>query len=119
MYAELLRAWDQLCDTNAGGVISYNNYSLDDATAGDAVLIGGALNDFGLATPQQRFLAGIDLDRFNHSSDVLMSGTQTTGQLINLLVNFSVGNAEALTLYAYVMHDILYTIENGQIKKSE
>jgi hypothetical protein len=119
MYAELLRAWDQLCDTNAGGIISRNNYSANLATVAGAVLTAAGIGNYGLTAIQYRFLAGIDLDRFNHSSDVLMSGTQTTGQLINLLINFSAGNAEALTLYAFVMYDVLYNIENGQIKVSQ
>jgi hypothetical protein len=43
-----------------------------------------------------------------------MSGTDTTGQFINLFVNFAAA-AEASTFYAYVMYDVMYNIEYGQI----
>jgi hypothetical protein len=115
MYAELLRSWDQLCDTSAGGILNYQNYTQSNTpTAALSVITSAAGGDNGVNTLHQRFVAGIDLDRFNHSSDILMSGTDTTGQLINLFVNFAAA-AEALTLYAYVMYDVMYNIEYGQI----
>jgi hypothetical protein len=118
MYSELLRSWDQLCDTNAGGIINFANYSNVLHTLASTNLTPTTTGDYGVLTYQQRFLGGICLDRFNHSSDVLMSGTQTTGQLINLLVNFGTALTDPCTLYAYVMYDVLYNIENGQIKMS-
>jgi hypothetical protein len=117
MYSELLRSWDQLGDTNAGGILTYMNYARSDATAiALAQLTSAAAGDYGLATLQQRFLAGIDLDRFNHSGDTLMSGTDTTGQLINLFVNCAATGVDGLSLYAYIMYDVMFNIENGQIK---
>jgi hypothetical protein len=117
MYAELLRSWDQLTDTNAGGIINNKNYNYNTHTAADGVLVEAAIADYGVNTPQARFIAGLDLDRFNHTSETLLSGTATTGQLINLYVTFSAAITanEPLNLYAYVMHDILYNIENGVI----
>jgi len=64
-------------------------------------------------TVQKRFLAGIDLDRFNHSSDTLLSGTSSIGQMVNLQLNMSAGLTESCTLYAGVMYDVLYHIEGG------
>jgi hypothetical protein len=115
MYAELLRSWDQLGDVTAGGILNYQNYSQSNAhTAPLSQLTCAAANDYGINTLQQRFIAGIDLDRFNHSSDTLMSGTDTQGQLITLFVNY-LAATDALTLYAYVMYDVMYNIEYGQM----
>jgi hypothetical protein len=115
MYAELLRSWDQLSDTNAGGILNYMNYTQSNAhTAPLAQLTSAANQDYGINTLQQRFIAGIDLDRFNHSGDTLMSGTDTMGQLITLFVN-SAASTDPLTLYAYIMYDVMYNIEYGQI----
>jgi hypothetical protein len=115
MYAELLRSWDQLCDVSAGGILNYQNYTQCNLhTAPLSQLSSNAANDYGLATLQQRFIAGIDLDRFNHSGDTLMSGTDTQGQLITLFVNY-LASTDPLTLYAYVMYDVMYNIEYGQI----
>jgi hypothetical protein len=115
MYAELLRSWDQLGDTSAGGIINFQNYTQSNAhTAALSQLNSAAAGDYGTTTLQQRFLAGIDLDRFNHSGDTLMSGTDTQGQLMNLYVNFA-ATTDPLTVYAYVMYDVMYNIEYGQI----
>jgi hypothetical protein len=93
------------------------NYARSDATAiALAQLTSAAAGDYGVNTLQQRFLAGIDLDRFNHSGDTLMSGTDTTGQLINLFINCAATGVDGLSLYAYIMYDVMYNIENGQIK---
>lgn len=118
-YAELLRSWDQLSDTNAGGVINYTSYTQSNAhTAVLSRLTATAPYDSGGSTIQQRFLAGIDLDRFNHSSDVLMSGTSSNGQMINLQVNLSIATTDPLTLIAYVQYDVMFSISNGQITAS-
>jgi hypothetical protein len=120
MYSELLRSMDQICDTNAGGIISYTNYSITDtSTVASSFNVASGAGKYGDSALQQRFLAGIDLDRFSHSSDVLMSGTNSQGQMINLLLNFetngSVKNESALNLYAFVSYDVIYNIQNGTI----
>jgi hypothetical protein len=116
MYAELLRSFDQLSDTNAGGIINYMNYTQSNLyTDAYSALASVAANDHGLATWQQRFIAGIDLDKFHNSSDTLMTGTTTNGQLLSLQVNFSVATAVALNLYAFVMYDVMFHLEGGQL----
>jgi hypothetical protein len=113
MYAELLRAFDGLTDTNFGGIINYSNYTLNTNTAANDVLNSAVVGDGGTNTPQKRFLAGIDLDRFNHSSDTLLSGTSSIGQMVNLQLNMTAGLTETCTLYAAVQYDVLYHIEGG------
>ena len=44
-----------------------------------------------------------------------MSGTSTIGQMLSLVANMSQGNTEGLNLYAAVMYDVSYHIENGQL----
>ena len=120
MYSELLRSFNYLTDVNSGGILSYFNYSVDDATANET--LGAAITgDPGTITVQKRFVAGIDLDRFNRSSDVLMCGTSSIGQMVNLNLGFSQacgsgsGTSVGVNLYAAVMYDVLYHIENGQM----
>ena len=116
MYAELNRAFDCLTDTNAGGIINNANYTLDDPSATAETLGTLTSSDPSTTTIQKRFIAGIDLDRFNHSSDILMSGTSTIGQMVNLNLGFSQAIGTAVNLYAAVMYDVLYHIEGGQLQ---
>jgi hypothetical protein len=114
-YSELMRSFDMLTDTNAGGVLTFSNYTIDVTTTATDVMTDEAVAASIIATDQKRWVGGIDLDRFNRSSDVLMSGTSTIGQLLSLVVNFSQAPEEALTLYGACMYDVLYHIENGQM----
>ena len=113
MYAETLRAFNYLTDVNAGGILTYYNYTYDNPTQNETL---------GTIPIQKRFLAAIDLDRFNRSSDVLMCGTSSIGQMVNLNLGFSQAcgtvtgqTAVGVNLYATVMYDVLYHIENGQM----
>jgi hypothetical protein len=112
MYIELLRAFDGLSDTGFGGIITFGNYTVNTNTAANDVLTG-TIGDGGLLTVQKRFLAGIDLDRFNHTSDTLLSGTSSIGQMINLQLNMSAGLTETCTLFVAVQYDVLFHIEGG------
>lgn len=110
MYMELVRSFDGLIDTSFGGIISYKNYIRDTHTTADDVF------SFASSTiAEKRFIAGISTDRFNGSSDVLNSGTSTIGQTTNLVINFAAGLTESCNLYASVMYDIIYVLENGQL----
>ena len=116
-YSELLRSFDMLTDTNAGGILTYSNYTINDTTtATDNISVGTDSTAWMPTTVQKRWVGGLDLDRFNRSSDVLMSGTSTIGQMLSLNINMVAGSAnEALNLYGACMYDVLYHIENGQL----
>ena len=104
---ELLRAFDMLSSNLGSGV-------LDQVTYGGPLVDAGTLaTDINTADiPHKRFVAGIDLNRFNQSHETLLSGTNTVGQSINLVANFAaVGDAQ--TLYSALMYDVLYTIQDG------
>lgn len=107
MYSNLLRAYDSLSDTNAGGIMNRSNYSGDDTNI--------HTNATDTIASAKRWVGGIDLDRFNQSSDVMMSGTTTTGQLISLNVDMSAPTTEGLTLIAACMFDTIYHVEGGQL----
>jgi hypothetical protein len=113
MYMELVRSWDGLVDTSFGGIISTKNYTRDTHTTADDIITG--VGGYGAGVAEKRFLAGIDLDRFNHSSDTLNSGTSTIGQTVNLVVNYAAGLNESCNLYAAVMYDVIFVAENGQL----
>jgi hypothetical protein len=110
MYLELVRSFDGLIDTTFGGVLSYKNYTRDTHTTADDVFSASANT-----IAEKRFMAGIDLDKFNHASDVLNSGTSTIGQTTNLVVNYAAGLTEACNLYGAVQYDVIYVLENGQL----
>ena len=115
-YSELMRSFDMLTETNAGGIITWGNYNKDNTNSAQDIITTVADTSWTTSTYQKRWLGGIDLDRFNRSSDVLMSGTSTIGQMLSLLVNMPNGGGnEALTLYGACMYDVLYHIENGQM----
>ena len=115
--------WNQFHqDVNSGGILTYFNYSVDDPVLNETIVVGTTAipADSGTVTLQKRFVAGIDLDRFNRSSDVLMCGTSSIGQMVNLNLGFSQAcggttNPVGVNLYAAVMYDVLYHIENGQM----
>ena len=111
MYSELLRAFDGLSDTGFGGILNLANYTTNTNTTGDDVLTGTVGSS--LTTQQKRYIGGIDLDRFNHTSDTLLSGTSSIGQMVNLQLNMSAGLTETCTLFAAVQYDVLYHIEGG------
>lgn len=108
MLMELMRAYDYLGTTVSSGVldkVTYDGSNIDTSTtAQDA-------NTTGIE--HKRFVAGIDLNRFNQSNDTLMSGTNTIGQSVNLVANFSADGGSACNLYTCLMHDVLYVIQDG------
>jgi hypothetical protein len=104
MYMETLRAWDAMTDTNGGDIISTYNYAPPAGT-------GSAAGDF--VDDRNRFLAAVDLDRFNHSTDALLSGTDTIGQSVNLNMEFTVAAPAALNVYAFVMYDVMYNLNRS------
>ncbi len=111
MICELQRAFDSLGSTKSGCGI------LDDVlfrdTAADAAAASTAAEDTGLLTTQNvRCVYGIDLNRFNNTQETMLSGTSTIGQSVNLIINK--GNvAEQAHIYGAVMHDVIYTVQDG------
>jgi len=110
MYTELLRSYDMLTDTNAGGILDYDCYNAPNGADEAAQLA----NDIYTTLVFKRFLAGIDMDRFNHSSDTLMSGMNTVGNTINL--NCLLNCLTDSNLYAYVQYDLNIKLQGGLLQ---
>ena len=109
MFIELMRSFDSLTDTNAGGVLSSKFYAKGTgATANDLMQVLDT-DAHATSSVSGRFIAGVDLARFNHSSDTLLSGTSTIGQTVNLNIMFA-QLAEAMNVYAFVMYDVNYVL---------
>jgi hypothetical protein len=113
MYMELLRSYDMMTDTNAGGII---NYSLYNASTG--VDSAAQLADDDYATLVcKRFVGGVDFDRFNHSSQTLMSGINTIGNTVNLNLAFGAGGTPtSINIYAFVMYDVNVKLQGGLLQ---
>ena len=103
-YMEVLRAFDVMNDTNACGILNRTNYS--SGSGADAAETKDA---------EFRFIGGLDMDRFNHSSDVQISGTNTLGSSLNLNLTFGTTTPAGLNLYSFAMHDISFEVDNGQM----
>lgn len=114
MYTELLRAYDMLTDTNAGGIITSANYKYDTHSASD-----DAQTVIDTSVKQKRFIAGVDLDRFNHNSDVLMSGTSSIGQNLTLNLMFKSATTDNVNIYAFVMYDVMFVLNGGLLSASK
>ena len=110
MYTELLRSYDMLTDTNAGGILDYNNYNAPNAATDVAQLE----DDVFATLIFKRFVAGVDMDRFNHSSDTLMSGTNTVGNTLNL--NLLLTTLTTANLYAYIQYDLNIRLQGGLLQ---
>jgi len=107
IFMETLRAWDMMNSEHGSGVLGRTNYTTGTGAVGEEVLA----NNY-------RFIAAVDLDRYNHSSELLVTGTNTFGQSIDLNFTLDAPAAVNLIVYTFCMIDVLYTIQNGVLVKS-
>ena len=111
MICELQRAFDSLGNTKSGCGILDEILFRD--TPADVAAASTLAEDTGLlATPHVRCVYGVDLNRFNNTQETMLSGTSTIGQSVNLIIN-KTGVAVPAQIYGAVMHDVIYTVENG------
>jgi hypothetical protein len=112
MFMELRRSYDMLVDVNCSGIINRDNYLQGAGTTATDILNATVAN-----TTQYRFVSGVDLDRFNHSSDTLLSGTSTIGQTLDLNINFGQTSiTEQMNVYGFCQYDLVFEMENGLFK---
>ena len=45
-----------------------------------------------------------------------MSGTNTVGQSVNLVANFSAAGGAACNVYTALLHDVAYTLDDGLLR---
>ena len=108
MFYETKRAWD-MTDNISGGILNLSNYTARNG-ADQATQLA---DDVYPTIVRKRFLASIDLDRFNHSGETLMSGSNTIGQSLNLNLLFNSDILNDTQLYAFIMYDVNYKIQDG------
>lgn len=111
MLMELMRAYDYLGTTTSCGILdntTYDGGQIDTSTS--------TQDANGTGIEHKRFVAGIDLNRFNQSGDTLMSGTNTVGQSVNLVANFSAAGGAACNVYTALLHDVAYTLDDGLLR---
>jgi hypothetical protein len=115
MYNHLLRSFEMLTDSNGGGVLDSACYCVKDGTTTNDTYAYSVANG---TTGNYRFIAGIDTDVFNASSDVLLSGISTYGTSLNLNLNLSVAipTGQNQNLYTAIMFDVLYILTDGILK---
>jgi len=105
---EVRRAFDMLGTNEGIGVLDYNVYSHANVAAATA-----AREKNTSAITHNRWVAAIDLNRFNASQDTLLSGTNLIGSSVNLACTYTAASQLATTIYAAVMFDTMYTIQDG------
>ena len=112
MLTELYRSYDLLTDTHSGGYLSHSNYNAANGADEAAQLA----DDVFATIISKRFIGGIDFDRFNHSSQTLMSGINTVGNTVNLNLLFDTGLKTNTSIYAFVMYDLNIKLQGGLLQ---
>jgi hypothetical protein len=110
MFLELKRSFDCLNDPNNLTSFTIGNYAVGVSDDNGIPVIGGAPS---ADANVKLFCAGLDLDRFNHSSHLMISGTNFVDGTIDLTGEFSAATTEAVTMYAMVMYDVNYMIDQS------
>jgi hypothetical protein len=97
---QLLRCFNLNSSSNGGGVLGHTIYNSEVSTwAGDA--------------STKHAILGIDLDRGSNDGDKYFQGVNIQNSTISLRANWNTGPTESQTLYAYVMHDVGFVIQDG------
>jgi hypothetical protein len=97
---QLFRTFNLNSSSNSGGILGHAVYNSDTSIYADDA-------------STKRFIAGIDLDRGSNDGDKYFQGINIQNSTLSLRVEWNVGPVEPITLYAYVMHDCGFVIENG------
>jgi hypothetical protein len=112
MYMEVLRSFDMMTDIDSAGYLDYILYDAPNGADAAAQLA----NDVYASIDLKRFVGAIDFDRFNHSSQTLMSGINTVGNTVNLNLLFDTGLKTNTTVYAFVMYDLNIKLSGGLLQ---
>jgi hypothetical protein len=97
---QLLRCFNLNSSITGGGVLSHAIYNNELSTYADD-------------TYTKRAILGIDLDRGSNDGDRYFQGINIQNSTVSLRVEWNTGPAESQIMFAYVMHDVGFVIENG------
>ena len=100
VFQELLRCFNLNSAIDKGGILSYPVYTLNTTNFADDVTT-------------KRFIAGIDLDRSDCEGNRLYQGTNTVNSQVALNAVFDTAPTQSQTLYAFMMHDCAYVLQDG------
>lgn len=99
-YQHLLRCFNQNTDVTAGGVL-------------DMALYANNISTLSSDKEAKRFVAGISMDRVDGNNEKYMSGMNTIGSNFVLNCTWEAALATDHFLYAFVQHDVAYSLEDG------
>jgi hypothetical protein len=109
LFQNLLRSLHMTSNVQNSGVIQYLNWM-------PILHVGTTACDvFGTGYVDNKTVFGLDLDRFDASSETLLSGMNSFGQMLDLRLNFSTAYTVPQNLYCFAMYDVLYEISNGMV----
>lgn len=103
-YMNLLRSYDLITDPHHESVINRARY-----------ISGTGANGEDTIGTSHKCLFGIDLDRYNYHSDLMMSGTYFVGSNLMFNSSFTVETPANMLLRAFVMKDVSYIIVNNML----
>jgi hypothetical protein len=99
-FQQLLRCFNLNSSISGGGVLSHAVYNNELSTWADDAYT-------------KRAILGIDLDRGSNDGDKYFQGINIQNSTLSLRVEWNTGPTESQIMYAYVMHDVGFVIENG------
>jgi len=102
-FANLLRCFNMNSSSSGGGVLTQ-------------VLYSSAENDWDSDSSRtKRTILGIDLDRGSNDNDKYFQGMNLMNSTTSIRCVWNTAATEPHTLYAYVMHDVSFLIQNGYV----
>lgn len=104
-FANLLRCFNMNSSSSGGGVLTQKIYSSAVSTWADDV-------------NAKRTILGIDLDRGSNDNDKYYQGMNLLNSTTSIRCAWNTAPTDPQTLYAYVMHDVGFVIENGYVMVS-
>ena len=104
-FANLLRCFNMNSSSTGGGILSKYLYSSAISTwAGDENI--------------QRTILGIDLDRGSNDNDKYYQGMNLLNSTTSIRCAWNIAPSASQTMYAYVMHDVGFVIQDGYVMVS-
>ncbi len=97
---ELRKAVGSLYDWSKSFSINTQEFNITDATVGNTT-----------AVQPGKFLVGVDLNKINSSTNMMLNGTSSQNSPINLLLTFGAATAAQRNLYMVLNYDAILTID--------
>jgi hypothetical protein len=99
---QLYRCWDLNSSASGIGIFEYDTFCDTETSQGSDIYT-------------KRFIGAVDMDRGDCSNSRQLQGTNTVDSTIGLKAVFNTPLADACNLYAYMLHDCVFTITDGMM----